>query len=476
MGLFDIFSQSADQKAQIMVDSTQVGPGDWQIVTDGGWGSASRGISSQANDAYFDFVRLAELELSQLYDYYWLARKVVRCLPEDAWQDQIVFAQDADRDAWEGLNHIEGDEDGAFLKAEFMSRLHGASLLVKGFRFSGSSESPAPEGKRPEFLEVVRSEDYAVSTEDLFQDPNDPENFGRPEFYRIQGNHRWAGLRLHHSRVVHFPGPAPAEPTHARSEMELKNMSVLDPVHDTIQAYGLSWQSVNSMLSQASVPIWKFPNLIDALAKDKSNVLARHALMNASLSAQKSIMLDRDEEYRRESVGFADVPQILQQVSLQLAAAADIPVTKLFGRIVSGLGDTGNVEDSQWNDQVESYRTRKLAPRVTAIMGPDVEWAFKPLAPQTALEEAQVVKAYWDMGAVQDEEVRAKAEDALTLEELTEEQLAEQAAEKERALQMQEAAAQAAKEDDGDEEEPDETASAKASEPEDEEEANPDKG
>lgn len=382
----------------------------------------------QGTQGFFT-TRLSYDALSRLVDFDWLSRRVVRALVEAAWQDALIFAEDKDREHWERINYIEGNDDGAFLTAAILARTHGASLLIKGFAYSGSPEQPIPEGSEPpiDFLIPVAAPDYEVQDTDLNQDADDPEHYGLPEYYRIEGNHRYKGLRIHRSRVVHFAGPAASSEDTAREPEKLVGLSVLDPVIETIQSFGLSWSSVTEMMKQASIPIWTLQGLISGLASGSKEIAARFELQQEMLSSNRAVLLDAaaNESYRRESVDFASIPQVLQQLCIQMSAAGQIPVQELFGRIISGLGETGKEDSERWQRQTNSYRTRSLKPRIDLILGSDVEWEFAELGSQEPRDFVSIVKEWWNMGMITDQELRTLTAKALTLPDLTPAELAE---------------------------------------------------
>lgn len=406
----------------------EVADPDHRLLTDGGWISESRKIGTAEQDAKLVFSQLAYDELSKLADFDWLARRIVRLLPEAAWQHELIFAKETDLQNWQKINAVPGNDDGAFLTAAIWARTHGASILIKGHMFSGSLETPLPEKPGAiEFLEPVSVKDFEVLDEDLYRDKDDPKTYKRPEFYTITGTHRLAGIRIHESRVVHFSGAAPSSEESVREPNKMTGLSVLDTVQQEVESFGLTWASVQTMCVQASVPVMAVKGLIAGLSSNSKETKARLQLLQEMLSSNKLLLLDADagESYRRESVNFADVPQILQQLCLRIASAGGIPAQELFGRLISGLGDTGEGETQKWSRTIRSYRTRTLSPRIREILGPDVEFDFAPISEPEPKDWADTVQSWWHMGMLTDRELRKHTEKALTLPEATEETWAE---------------------------------------------------
>src|SRR5690606_22215396 len=197
---------------------------------------------------------LDDYQLADLYEFEWLARRVVRALTEDAWQDTIEIPEQADADRWAAIDKYEGSDDGAFLTAAHWGRLYGLSLLVLGYDAAGDPQTPLPASPKPiTWLEPVPGSVVEVLETDLSLDRNDPRNYRNPEYYRITGVHRFQGLRIHKSRVIPFYGPSTAGERigHTRSrwkrELAKGTISALDPVSAVLKEYGLSWAAVSHL-------------------------------------------------------------------------------------------------------------------------------------------------------------------------------------------------------------------------------------
>lgn len=379
----------------------------------------TKGIRSSQRETRFIANRgLDDDALSTLIDHNWLARRIVRALPEEAHQHEILWAKDADRDRWTEINAIEGNNDGALLTAAFLARAHGISMLILAQEYGGDLSQPFSELAPVNWLEVVPSTHIDVRQEDKVRDGSRRQ--GLPELYTIVGEHRLSGQKVHHSRCVMFYGPTLADIKNSRDEHKLQQSSVLDPVWDALQQYGLTWESAAQLMYQASVGVWTMKGLIRALAANADEVAARMELQSSAISSFKTVLLDAEggETYERKAVNFSEIPEMEKMQILQIAAAGGIPVSKLFGRIVSGLGDTGSTEDAQWIRQAEAYRTNILAPAIRRIM-PGAEFSFPPIDQPPAKEQLETIKSAWQMSAVTREEVREVCERIFGLAKLT---------------------------------------------------------
>lgn len=395
-------------------------------VLNDAWYNAQRGVGDlkTGHIGFCPEAYVPEEELSNLADFYWLARRIVRALPEAAIQDEILWEKDADKEHWKKIDYVEGNDDGAFLTACVWARTHGVSLLVLGQDYSGSPEEPFKEGVPVEWLEPIASPDFIVGANDLNTDKTDFKRFEKPEFYTISGRHRLNGTRIHHSRVVHFAGPTLSDIDHSRDYRKMQQASVLDAMYMALSGYGLSWSAFDSMIQQGAVPIWKLKGLISGIG-GSDELIARLQLQQETVSVTRAIMLDADsnEEYKRESVPLTDIPELMKMLAIQIAAVGDIPAGELFGKLIAGLGDDSDGEQEKWDRKIRNFRAKVLAPRLGKIM-PGAKFEWKPVQVEKPIEQAQLTELYWKMGGVLDEEIRDLSEKALGLPNLTPEQIA----------------------------------------------------
>lgn len=365
-------------------------------------------------------------ELSELVDFYWLASRIVKALPEVALQGRI-FAQDEINDEWEQINKIEGNDDGAFFTACVLARTHGASLLIKGSDVSGDPESPMPEGSVIHWLSPVSVNEFTIEPGDLKEDVNLAKYYGDPEYYRIVGQHKLSGARVHHSRVVHFSGPALVDQSHSRERLKLVQASALDAVSRVLQAYSLSWSAANTMLQQGAVPVWELKGLLSGLKMNVKDVQQRMLIQSEAASYYNAIMLEAGagESFRREPLQIGGVADLLKMLALEIAAAGGLNAEELFGKMFGGLSENGEIADQKWIRRVNSYWTRSLAPRIKSIL-PQAKLIREDLADPGPAARLNLLDGFWKMGAVKDSEVRAEAIRLLGLQEIEDESVSRQ--------------------------------------------------
>jgi hypothetical protein len=264
-------------------------------------------------------------------------------------------------------------------------------------------------------------------------------DYGTPMYYHIMPRSMGFSVgpslnRVHASRVVHLGGIQ----TDREQMLEMTGFgdSVLDRPYNIIRNYGLSWGSVAHLLQDFAQAIFKVSGLADAMASDKEGLIAaRMSAIDMSRSSMRAVLLDAGteggvgaEEFERKTTPVSGLPELLQQLSIRLAAAFNMPVTLLMGQSPAGLNATGAADVAFWYNSVKAYQnsTVKCAlDKITDLImltkkgptrGKEVEYSiqFRPLFQPTELEQAdtrlkmsQVDSAYIDMGVATPDEIRA---------------------------------------------------------------------
>jgi len=205
--------------------------------------------------------------------------------------------------------------------------------------------------------------------------------------------------------------------------------SVLSLVWDALRIFNQSWLGVGYTMLDFSVAIMKIKGLASILAANSPEAVANRAqAVELGRSIAKTILLDSEEEYERKTTTLAGVPDVLGQVMHRLAAAARMPISKMFGQSASGLNATGEGDARNWYDAVAAYQEDSVRPAYEKLLkllfasktGPTKgiepeNWALKfpPLWQSTAKEQAETRKIVaetdainYDMGLVTSEELR----------------------------------------------------------------------
>lgn len=260
------------------------------------------------------------------------------------------------------------------------------------------------------------------------------EHFGEPLYYTISPKVIGAGglvaslTRVHASRVLRF-----IDPTISRLTMNSKRgwgRSALDAVWPAIRNFDIAFESASALLADFAQAVYKLKGLTQALAADKMGLVKeRLEIIDYSRSVFRAIALDADmEDFERKSTPLTGMPEILDRFCNHLAMAARIPVTRLMGQAPAGLNATGDSDERNFHDFIESIQVTVAQPPIERLIkllmiskqGPTkgVEpenWCVKwrPLAQEsekskadTRLVMAQADNVYLTAGVLGVDEVR----------------------------------------------------------------------
>lgn len=378
-------------------------------------GLNQRGVDRGADLRVQSGTFLSSQDLEALWVCNWLATRIVQLVVDESllrgFSIDGVDDQKAVQKRWMQLNYAKYRE-GALQRSHYQARLHGGGGLYIGTKGpSGTTTSPLPDDFEIGFLETFHA--FTLDAETRYEGKNDA-NFRMPKIYKTTGTFR-KDLRFHETRFLRTIGVPPmginqkAENSDAHPEW---GISVLQPVFNELSRYDLSWAALSNLLQESSIPIFTIKGLAASVARKGIQFIRdRFTLFNTGRSLLKSVVLEEGEEYRRESVSFADLPGVFQQLVISVSAAAGIPVTKLFKQSPAGMNATGQSDLEQWNDTVNVYRELCLRPQLEQLIGAmekrDVQITFPPMSmpsekdrAATRLVNAQGDRAYWEMEAM----------------------------------------------------------------------------
>jgi phage-related protein (TIGR01555 family) len=177
-----------------------------------------------------------------------------------------------------------------------------------------------------------------------------PLDFGLPESYRVQAV-GGDSFEVHSSRILRFMGPA--VPTPEKEAYSSWGISVIEPVLQDIQKYDNISFNILALSFRANILGMKFNDLAQLLAGVGSSQQAsmkfeqRMSALNHMISNQSLVPLPADGGIESTSYSFAGLSEVFQQFQLAVSGAAGIPVSRLWGKTISGLGNGTNEGDEK---------------------------------------------------------------------------------------------------------------------------------
>ena len=391
------------------------------------WQNAITGLGTLRDKSAFHKVvatpRLSDDQLETLYNEDDLAAKIIDKLPKDATREGFRLALKA---TTESTSSDDLTSTAAAIVAEaqrlqvmralreawIWGRLYGAGAVFPGVDDGQSPDQPLDitRVRKIKFVNVLRRPQLTV--ERRYADIEAPK-YGQPELYGVLDTNtgRAGDVLIHESRLLMFGGVMTARSRVATSD-EWDN-SLLQRIYQTIQQSAGSWMSATHLMQDASQGVLSISNLMQMLTAGGEELLRkRMQMMDIARSVARSILVDAEKEkFERVTTSFSGLPEMLDRNMQRVAAAAEMPVTVLFGRSPAGLNATGESDTRSWYDTVASERQEKLLPHLEQMLrlimavdgGPTKgkvlegwEIKFPPLWQETKKERAEAFKTQAD--------------------------------------------------------------------------------
>lgn len=359
---------------------------------------------------------LDDMTLSSLYSYDDLAGKICDAYPKEEMRAGFALA---------GYKPAEIADANKYLR-KFALPATITDSRIWGNVYGGCAQWPlADDGLNPEEplnLDTIKSV-YGIRVIDrrwlipetwYYSGPK----AGYPELYRVvqptQGGALLIVGRIHETRLIKYPG--------ARTEWQRKlsllmwDESALVKPYAALRSAGQVWQAIENLVSDANQGVFKIQHLFDLVTADPSQgddaaafaqspsgkLLKRISFMDRTRSAGRAIVLDKDlEDFERKPTSFAGLPAISQAQWQRVAAASDIPVSRLIGEAPAGLNATGDAETETFLAKVKANQEQIIEPRLRQLLrilfaAKDAPTFSKSLGKGPTAKVASAVKAKED--------------------------------------------------------------------------------
>lgn len=333
-------------------------------------------------------------DYTTFYRSSWICRAAVDAIPEDCFKRGYQWVAEATQ-----ITAIEAVEKRLGIvkkkqQAMAFSRLDGEAYLYIDTGQSPSSELVPDRVTRDRlrFVNVVRASQ--TSKGPLDTDPIS-QNYGRPEYYTI------GQTRIHPSRMIQFiNSPDPATNT---------GTSALVYLLPPIIAAETARDNVVALTTEACMDIMSVEGLMDAVSDPETEaaVVRRYALFRQMKGTNRMGVIDKEKEsYEKHPTSFATLPDVIETMRREVAAAIGIPYALLFGR-PQGLGTNGEVELKNYYDNISTMQRNDIEPVcepldecvIRSALGsrpPEIYMEWRSLWEMTEGEKATVAKTYAD--------------------------------------------------------------------------------
>lgn len=236
--------------------------------------------------------------------------------------------------------------------------------------------------------------------------------------------------QIHPSRVLELPG-------NELPDWRLAPLgggwgdSSLQTVIDTVNDFITTMQASAAIVNDSKVDVVKIPNMALNLKNDAYNqkLLERFSLAARTKSVLSALLLDKEEEWERTNTQMSGLPLIMHEFMTLVSAAADIPVSRLFGQAqgqgLSGGSTSGGPDDMRnYYDACSNKQKNDIAPRLGMLdqvlqisalgkTDPNVHYKWNPLwqlsqsdKAAIAYQKAQATQIYSTIGIINEDALR----------------------------------------------------------------------
>jgi phage-related protein (TIGR01555 family) len=205
---------------------------------------------------------------------------------------------------------------------------------------------------------------------EICTDMGRPLDFSKPEYYSVRAN-GGESFRVHSTRILRFLGPTVPTP-----EVEAQTwwgISVLEPIYEAIRKLdNMSW-NILSLTFRANILGMKFPDLASLLSglgssqKASQNFETRMSAVNHLISNQSLVPLPAEGSIESTAYTFGGLSDVYQQFQLDLSGGSGIPVTRLWGRTITGLGQSNDADERIYEEKIAQDQSTDMVPQLEKL-------------------------------------------------------------------------------------------------------------
>ena len=315
--------------------------------------------------------------LNTLYRNSWICKKIIETIPGDMVKNWFSNTADLEPEITDRYNKLEQ-------RTKTKDKINEG--LCWGDLYGGAAGIIMIDGQEDELdlpldIDEVMPNSYCgllivdrwsgiYPGTELITDMRDPE-FGLPEWYEVRDVTKDnATVRVHHSRVLRFCG---------RRLPYWENMaeigwgaSQLEHVFDELAKRDNTSWNIASLVFQANLLVNKVTDFDQMMAATDPDVqrdfYAVKSAQNQMRNNNGMMIIGDKDEVSSMNYTFAGLNDIYESQMLDIAGAAEIPVTKLFGRAPAGMNATGEADAQNYYDMIGQRQESQLKPILEKLL------------------------------------------------------------------------------------------------------------
>lgn len=310
------------------------------------------------------------MTINSLYRSHWIVKRIINTIPADMMKNGYKIISQIPPDAIDKISRVERKTSttARIMEGLQLGRLYGgagALILLRG---------QEDELDQPLRLDEIMPGDYrgllvldrwnGISPENDLIGEMDDADFGMPDFYDITCDLYPKGIRVHHSRILRFIGQP--LPYYERLAENYWGASELEHVIDELKKRdNVSW-NIAMLTFMANLRVMKMEGMSQLLAtgseqaqRDLYNTIQG---MNDMMNNNSIQILGENDSFETHQYTFGGIADTYDRFMMDVAGAAETPVTKLFGRSPAGMNATGESDMQNYYDTIEEKQESVLRP------------------------------------------------------------------------------------------------------------------
>lgn len=381
------------------------------------------GTMDLINGTAYPMTRLSQdyQKLTSLYRDNWIIQNIIQLVPDDVTRKWYTVKTAIAPEYIDRFTRAERQSGlrKSIKEGMYWGRLYGGAAGIIMIKGDDDLSEPLDINRiMPDSFEKLLILDRWTGIypgASLVTDPGDPD-YGLPEYYTIIDQERGATVaNVHHSRVIRFVGrelpwlEKVVEQYWGESEVESIYQDLIR--HDNVAA------NMAALTFRANVNYMESDGLDQLLGTGNAemqrrfwNVMQAQSIMESNFGTR---VINKGDAIHNTQYTFTGLADVYECMMMDVAGAARIPVTKLFGRSPAGMNSTGESDMRNYYDYIDSIRDttfRAIIERLLPVLAmsawgkipDDLDIDFEPMqtpnnieiADITAKKTAAIVQAY----------------------------------------------------------------------------------
>ncbi len=380
--------------------------------------------------------------LNSLYRSHWLIRRIIDVVPGDMLKNWIKITSQMPPDALKRFDSLvrKTQLKKRLLEGLRWGRLYGGAAGVILIEGQGDMLAEPLDldtimpGTFKGLLVLDRWSGITPLSTELVTDLNDPD-IGLPDRYIISSETITRGVEVHHSRLVRFTGRD--LPYWEKQQEMYWGASEVEHVFDELRKRDNTSWNIASLVFNANLRVMKIKDLEQMLTTlDEQSVQDIYNIIQAQnwlMSNTGTQMLGAGDEFQTFQYSFSGLDKVYENFMMDLAGAAEMPVTKLFGRSPAGMNATGESDMQNYYDKIEGDQDTYLGSNIDRLLPilfmsefgaipDDLDYLFNPVRRPSVSESTDLaskrttaIKDVYDSGLISQKtglkELRQMSED-----------------------------------------------------------------